>query len=476
MSSAKVEEALLTTIDEFFLRESIDCASGILVAYSGGIDSTALLYLLACYRNLRAESLPDIPRFPLFAHYVDHRLRSAAELEAEWRGLVANTAHIGVPLSRSRLGKGQIDRLQLERGEGPEAAARDIRYRELEKQRRLSDCGYIAFGHTLDDLTETMMARFFQGCGISGLHGIPPRRKRIIRPLLSVGKDELTRLLQETGIAHCEDSTNRTDLFQRNRLRSGLVPAIFKEFPAYRSSLARSARVFREEEEILKEESRRRLQWRIEPAGASIATQLFFDAPQALRVRSLFSLINHYLPGRRRVPRSFIELEQPTDQGARTLIEGYGFRISARGGLIRFIPLGSVVFAPKSRYVKRVRPGIGGTVATVRYCWAHSAAQDPDEPVGAVGIPEELSGEPLIIRSRRLTDTIATGRGARRLKEIFVDQKVTPELRDSIAVVQLGSRVIGLMASAWGYTDVVDPQFRPAVVAGRQILYIERTE
>ena len=100
-----------------------------------------------------------------------------------------------------------------------------------------------------------MIARFFQGCGISGLHGIPPRRKGLIRPLLSVGKEELSRLLRDVGIAHCQDSTNPTDRFQRNRLRFNLVPAVSEEFPAYRTSLARSARVFREEEEILMEES-----------------------------------------------------------------------------------------------------------------------------------------------------------------------------------------------------------------------------
>ena len=122
MSSAKTEEALLTIIDEFFLKESINCAAGILVGFSGGIDSTAMLYLLSRYRKRRAESSSLVPQFPLFAHYVDHRLRSAAELEAEWRLLVANAAHFGIPLSRSRLAMGEIDRLQLKRREGPEAA------------------------------------------------------------------------------------------------------------------------------------------------------------------------------------------------------------------------------------------------------------------------------------------------------------------------------------------------------------------
>ena len=176
------------------------------------------------------------------------------------------------------------------------------------------------------------------------------------------------------------------------------------------------------------------------------------------------------------MPRSFLELERPADAGARTLIEGHGFCIRARDGLIRFIPLSSVVFEPKSRYVKSIQPGIAGTVLNIRYGWANSAATAADETGAGLVIPEGLSGEPLLIRSRRLTDTIATAGGVRRLKDILIERKVPPDLRDSIPVVQLGSRVIGLMASAFGYSDVVDPQFRPASAAGLQILYIERTE
>jgi tRNA(Ile)-lysidine synthase len=469
MEPLKSSSRAYTAVSGFFRRWNIDPAKGILIAASGGIDSTALMALLARFRDSLRTGLS------LHGLYVNHNLRTAEEIEADWRRLCMAAELCRVPVHRCDIPEGSIERSAVEMHEGVEAAARRARYAALDTWLDRLGLEYMALGHTLDDLAETMIMRFFQGCGVSGLHGIPPVSGKRIRPLLDVSKEELGNLVAELELPVSEDSSNREDWYLRNRIRSELMPVLLREFPSLAGSLGKSARFFRQEEAVLQDEAHRRIPWSLGKEGAEIEASRFFSAPEALRIRSLLSLIHYYLPGSSRIPRNFLSVKDLSHERKNiVLLRGHGFTLHKSADRLFFNP--SVVFPAKTRYVKRIFRGSDGSFAEFRYAWG---SRLPDGgPRTAIALPGCSRDEPLFLRSRRLTDSIRTAGGNKRLKDVYRELGIPEDSRDAIPVLQIGKEIAAVFGSLFGYRDVLAVGFwntDPQPQAG-DVLSIQRME
>lgn len=191
--------------------------SRILIAVSGGPDSTALLHLALRWR----ATLPEGP--DLIAATVDHGLREASRAEAE--AVAAACATLGVPHL--------ILPWQGEKpARGVQEAARDARFRLLLSAAAEAGAEAVALGHHLDDQAETVLFRLARGSGLTGLAAMRPRRMQagcaVLRPLLDVPKARLVATLEAAGIAYVRDPTNADTRFARPRLRA-LAPALVAE-------------------------------------------------------------------------------------------------------------------------------------------------------------------------------------------------------------------------------------------------------
>lgn len=127
-----------------------------------------------------------------------------------------------------------------------EEAARALRYPWFEQIREENDFDFIATAHHLNDHIETLLLNFFKGTGIHGLHGIPVKRGRIIRPLLFLAKEEIRQYLQKNNLQFVEDATNLSDKYTRNFIRLQVVPAIKKIFPGIEKQLEQNIHRFSE--------------------------------------------------------------------------------------------------------------------------------------------------------------------------------------------------------------------------------------
>ncbi len=204
----------------------------VLLAVSGGPDSTAMLHGLA---HLRAR----LGSIQLEAAVVDHGLRpeAAAEAEAVARGCAALGLGCRV-LTLDVSGK-------RARGESLQMAARRLRLAALEEAAAAAGCQKIALGHTADDQAETVLFRIVRGTGLRGLAGIPYRRGPFVRPLLDVRRSEVLAFLRRRGIPHLEDPSNGDRRFARARVRREWLPFLAAENPRVVEallSLAREAR------------------------------------------------------------------------------------------------------------------------------------------------------------------------------------------------------------------------------------------
>lgn len=185
----------------------------VLVAVSGGADSTALALLLA------EAGRHGLPLALVLAH-VDHGWRGAAEAAADRRHVAAVAARLGRPLVTASAPPDLPHR---------EEAARRWRYRCLDEAARSNGCAKVATGHHLRDQAETVLMRLLRGSGPAGLRGIPVRRPlgeggvEVVRPLLEEDPRALRAWLHERGMGWREDETNEDLSRDRARARRRLL-------------------------------------------------------------------------------------------------------------------------------------------------------------------------------------------------------------------------------------------------------------
>jgi len=190
----------------------------ILVAVSGGPDSVALLYALL--------EIKDEFGLQLFVAHLNHKLRGR-ESDQDQK-FVKNLAHkLNLKFfSKSIDVKKEAKKKKL----SLEEAARLMRYRYLENLADRNKTQKIAVGHQADDQAETFLMRLFRGAGGTGLSGIPPKRGKIIRPLIKIKREEIERFLKEKKLSYRTDSSNLLPNYFRNKIRLLLLPLIQKEF------------------------------------------------------------------------------------------------------------------------------------------------------------------------------------------------------------------------------------------------------
>ncbi|MBI1312752.1 tRNA lysidine(34) synthetase TilS [bacterium] len=203
----------------------------ILVAVSGGADSVALL------RGLHA--LTDTLRLNCVVAHVNHCLRDAdSDRDAEWVTELAERLGIECHIRSADLSAAARN------GQSLEEAARSARYSLLTELAVETHCAAVAVAHTADDQTETILHHLIRGTGLAGLAGMPHARPlqsaiELIRPLLSIRREQIEQWLSEIGQDFRIDASNLDRGFTRNRIRHDLLPLLEEQFnPAFRQVLA----------------------------------------------------------------------------------------------------------------------------------------------------------------------------------------------------------------------------------------------
>ncbi|MSN24464.1 MAG: tRNA lysidine(34) synthetase TilS [Geobacter sp.] len=211
----------------------------LIVALSGGADSTALLDLLA--------RLPEYhPR--LVAVHLNHCLRGdESDQDEEFCRKLA--ADYGIIFESRRV---DVKALALSERLNLEDAGRRARIELLDEVREKYGAATIVTAHHADDQAETVLMRLLRGSGMPGLSGIPYRNRRgYIRPLLDVSRSQIEEYLAERGLSWREDASNRDTSFLRNRIRHELLPLLEQYNPAIRQRLTATAAVLSEENACL---------------------------------------------------------------------------------------------------------------------------------------------------------------------------------------------------------------------------------
>ena len=412
-----------------FLKEQALLSPGdkVIAAVSGGADSVAMLFALYLLRDELGITLEA-------AHF-NHHLRGA-ESDRDEAFVTDFCGRYCIPL---HLGSGRI----VSGKKGLEAAARDARYAFL---RRLP--GKVATAHTADDNAETVLMRLIRGTGLKGLGAIAPVSGNVIRPMLTVTRDDVEAFLEEYALPHVEDSSNAEDDFLRNRIRHGILPLMRAENPRIGENLSAMALLLRQDEACLQamipeeqmpDVSRLKA---MEPALRRRTLERFLKAqgvrePEQIHILQAEQLLYHWSPS--------ASMQFP---GGVTIGRQYD----------RLVRLECAPELPETRLSVPGETCIGGKRFVSEY--ATDLEERPDSvlvcPVGA-----------LTVRSRRSGDTMRLPGGTRSLKKMYIDRKIPASQRAAVPVLADDRGVLAVFGIG---TDI---RFRPDSLPAVRITLIE---
>lgn len=424
----------------------------VVVACSGGPDSTALAFLAA-------EARPDLE---LHLVHVGHGLRAPGVDEAE-RAVVAGHADwLGVEFHVR-------DVEVVADGTGTEAAARDARYAALRSVADGMHAAAVLVGHTADDQAETVLLRSARGTGLDGLTGMTTVAGDVTRPLLRLRRGDVRGFVAGEGLPAFEDPANADPGVRRIVVRDEVLPALGRVAPDPVGALVRLADLARDDLAALEAASRAALEvaWfgsvavldrkRLAAADPALARRAVRRAVEPLLGRppsaALVTSILAAAPGHRATSTGGLELEVTTE------VVTLGPSAPQVAPLPLAVP-GSTTWAPAGRVVhaRTAQDAAGGTEPDgvedgqprleLPGAWLPPAVRPDVAATPPGGEPARLSVwlpaglGPLQLRARRPGDRVATSAGTRRLAAILRDAGMPRSLRERWPLVVAADRVL----------------------------------
>ena len=262
----------------------------IVVAVSGGADSTALLLAIAELKTYHKLYIS------VCVAHLDHRLRKSSSKDAKWVADLA--AKLGF---RSVIGRAKVLDDAAENNDNLEQAARKARYAFLERTARKVSAHYILTGHTMDDQAETVLMRLMRGSasfGLGGMEAVRPVAKnssiKLVRPLLWARRVETEAYCRLRKTEYLSDEMNDDLSFARVKVRKQLLPLMQSFNNRIVEAISRTATQLREDGAVLVTDSDALLQRAAvsnegddETAPPALDVKVLADAPSALRRRAL---------------------------------------------------------------------------------------------------------------------------------------------------------------------------------------------
>lgn len=399
----------------------------ILVGFSGGADSSALLLMLSIYSKQSGA--------PIYAAHLNHGIRGA-EADRDEQFCKDFAEALGIKFFSKRL---DIPAIAKQSGEGIENAARNARYEFFDELMVENDIPILATAHNADDNLETVIFNLTRGTGLYGLCGIPDSRPLahgvVIRPILTLEKQEILDFCHSCGIEFVTDSTNAVNDYTRNKIRNQIVPILKEINSGVIKNVSRATETLKEDSLCLQSMSN----WFVDELGKdrSIEIEKLCGSPASIVNRALIRLYYEASNGgtleathidaikllaRRAIPHSSVSLpagiEATVENGRIYLLqkkaprEVLPFEIVLHNGKNEIIEANVDVFVNSDEYSKNI------------YKKSTLLPLTSDKIKGA-----------LVARSRRSGDKILSGGVHKSLKKLMNEKKIPIELRTRIPII-----------------------------------------
>ncbi len=461
----KIEDIFHNTINEYGMIQSGD---GIVVGFSGGPDSTALVHLLYRFKehyNIR-----------LVCAHLNHKFRPG-DAEEDAKYVQAFCRERGI---RCIVECEDVPRMAAREGLSPEQAGRRARYDLFNRVMQGEGFNKIAVAHNRDDQVETVLMRLIRGAGVEGLGGIKPVRGNIIRPLLEVPRSMIEDYCKEHRLNPVTDKTNLSPVYFRNRIRLELLPYLRDN---YNSNIDRAvlgaARVLRWENDFISGAARDEFSRLAEEQGTGrleFSVEKLLELHTAVLWRVLRMAVEHLLGDANNLELVHIEKLYALLEKGET-----GKRINLPRGIVAGVEYGRFFVArqphPAGGIEETYRlavPGstsiheAGGVIETKVFDMEDYKRERNTADDRRAFLDLAKTGRNLVVTGRKKGDRFNPlgMAGTKKLKDFFIDQKVPRNKRDLVPIVRSGRDIIWIA----GYR--IDEKYKVTADA-RQVLGLE---
>lgn len=425
-----MEKKFLENLKQFNFKKN----TSILLAVSGGEDSVTMLDLFSKYK--------DMFDLNLFVCHFNHSLRKEADFDENF------VKNLSIKYNLKFFSKKEdVEKFSYENKFSTEEGARILRYKFFYEVIESENIDFLATAHNKDDLAETVIMRILRGTGINGLIGITKKRNNIIRPLLDFSKAQIKNYVLENNLKFVQDNTNFLDVYKRNNIRLNLIPKLKKEFnPNVVDALCKLSTIACDYDNISKEYifSKKENLW------TKKDNKIFIDINKLKNESKSFRYILY---------RNFFEkISKNPDGISFLLIEEIDKLIFSKTG--KYVKIKNVIF--KNEYGKLV----------IFYC-KYENVENKDyviknlkKTLYSVNIfdiiiknsnIDEFNREKknknsffinerflkyLKIRNRKNKDFINLEFGKKKLKDLFIDEKLNRDLRNIIPIFEIDDNII----------------------------------
>lgn len=425
-----MEKKFLENLKQFNFKKN----TSILLAVSGGEDSVTMLDLFSKYK--------DMFDLNLFVCHFNHSLRKEADFDENF------VKNLSIKYNLKFFSKKEdVEKFSYENKFSTEEGARILRYKFFYEVIESENIDFLATAHNKDDLAETVIMRILRGTGINGLIGITKKRNNIIRPLLDFSKAQIKNYVLENNLKFVQDNTNFLDVYKRNNIRLNLIPKLKKEFnPNVVDALCKLSTIACDYDNISKEYifSKKENLW------TKKDNKIFIDINKLKNESKSFRYILY---------RNFFEkISKNPDGISFLLIEEIDKLIFSKTG--KYVKIKNVIF--KNEYGKLV----------IFYC-KYENIENKDyviknlkKTLYSVNIfdiiiknsnIDEFNREKknknsffinerflkyLKIRNRKNKDFINLEFGKKKLKDLFIDEKLNRDLRNIIPIFEIDDNII----------------------------------
>ncbi len=423
----------------------------VMVAVSGGADSVCLLHVLWTLA----------PRFDWSLHiaHVHHGLRGA-QADADENFVRSLCQRWSLPFYVERV---DVAAQAAAARESVETTGRRVRYRFFDTLARHIDtrCDavdprsgapiqtVIAVAHHREDQAETVLLHLFRGSGLTGLAGMSPRNGRIVRPLLTVPRQEILRYLAAVDLSFRADASNESSGYTRNRVRLDLIPRIEQATASgLTARLAATADLLRDDVVYLEQAARD--QMAAIRRGPGVDGAELHRLPRALSsriVRLLYAAqVGHCQDLERKHTAAILALLASTRRAGLDLPGG--MRAVYDAGVLAIKPRRPVPDEVSAWEPVRLRltgetwTPAGRFIALASPAEAHTLGDTAQ--LFQVGLRAQWAQA--VVRTRKPGDRIrpAGGVGSRLLKRFFIDRRIPVHVRDHLPLIAVGNQVVWL--------------------------------
>lgn len=412
----------------------------LIIALSGGPDSVFLLHFLL-YLQKRLD-------FELSIAHLNHSLRGEeSDKDAHFVRKLALENDLSFVIEKIDVKEyAEKEKLSIE------SAARALRYKFLLDAALKFHCNKIALAHTLDDLVETFLMRLARGTGIQGLIGIPMSRMEkdiaLIRPLLKVPKEEILSFLEKNRISYMVDSTNYLTKYLRNFIRHNIVPQFLTINPKFRENLLNLTSLFQELEEYLSpqiDHTYKNISIKVDNNLIKINLDKFLSLPTFLQTSVLKKAISSFLVYDRGIYHNHLIdiLKFIKNHGEKDYTLPFNIKVK-KSYIWLFLYKGTPkLFQSFPNFCFKLNMDKEINIETLGVSIYMSINKDLDTNDFDIiyKLPYNVFYKALYIRNRRKGDRI----GHKKIKEIFIANKIPRYLRDKIPLIVSGKNDVKLI-------------------------------